>query len=196
MKKRGLVAILIFLSMVGMVCGCSMDKANEVHTSKDDDLQEKETESEMQMQSDEKSENYTLLVNRNGEVEKLDVTQSNTGIVSDIEALVWLAQRSVSGDLITAEKNIYIEESNQCLNDNTEVGEHLWIRELRDKQETESGTTVSGHKDYLIYQEGEDAYVAIQSVENSDEWTLYQITGYGEWLQKEIDIFLRVMTGL
>lgn len=50
--------------------------------------------------------------------------------------------------------------------------------------------------DYLFYRQREDAYVGIQSAENNDLWTILKMADYGEWLEKEIRIYVRMTTGL
>ena len=54
-----------------------------------------------------------------------------------------------------------------------------------------------GHSgDYLIYKHGDNGYLAIQSGEDRTKWTVWELPGYGEWLDKEVAMFIRMVTGL
>lgn len=52
------------------------------------------------------------------------------------------------------------------------------------------------HGDYLIYKHGDNGYLAIQSGEDRTKWTVWELPGYGEWLDKEVAMFIRMVTGL
>ena len=73
----------------------------------------------------------------------------------------------------------------------------VWIRIEQEHFVAPEGSIGQvSHKDYIIYREGEDAYVGLQSVEDGNKWTVSRIAGYGEWLERELDIFIRMTTGL
>lgn len=52
------------------------------------------------------------------------------------------------------------------------------------------------HKDYVFYRKDEDAYIGIQSAENGKRWMLLKMEDYGDWLEKEVKMYVRVATGL
>lgn len=51
------------------------------------------------------------------------------------------------------------------------------------------------YKDILLYRDNEDAYLAWQMADDLNTWYLFQLSGYGEWLEKEVAIFMRCATG-
>ena len=61
---------------------------------------------------------------------------------------------------------------------------------------TAKETSETGHGDYLIYKHGDNGYLAIQSGEDRTKWTVWELPGYGEWLDKEVAMFIRMVTGL
>ena len=79
---------------------------------------------------------------------------------------------------------------------NENYTDNIWLRIVRYPVEKDVGTSVLEYKDILIYAEGEDAYIAMQSLENTELWTLWKIPTYGDWLYKEIALFMRIRTGL
>lgn len=46
-----------------------------------------------------------------------------------------------------------------------------------------------------INQNTQEKYLAWQMADDPDTWYLFQLTGYGEWLEKEVAIFMRCATG-
>lgn len=51
-------------------------------------------------------------------------------------------------------------------------------------------------KHYWVNRQGEDAYVGVQSAEDTEVWTILNMAGYGDWLEKEISIYIKMITGL
>ena len=137
-------------------------------------------------------------------VEEFEMSNSS-GIIKNILDLAWLAPRNglnieeISGNA-TEKNNAYILESNTVVNDeekrNENYTDNIWLRIVRYPVEKDVGTSVLEYKDILIYAEGEDAYIAMQSLENTELWTLWKIPTYGDWLYKEIALFMRIRTGL
>ncbi len=75
-----------------------------------------------------------------------------------------------------------------------------WLRLYYDPYKPVQGVNDMGHKDIIIYadnpQDTEDAYLLIQNPDNLTEWTVITLPGYGQWLQKEVDMLLRMKMGL
>ena len=136
-------------------------------------------------------------VNRQGEI--FDSANAPGGVDESLDTLVWMAFRG--GDIISedlsAEGNDYILESNQVLDGSEEVEDHVWIRIEQEAYIPQEGALGQvSHKDYIFYVQGEDAYVGVQSAEDARLWTIMEMTDYGDWLGKEIDIYVRMTTGL
>lgn len=128
---------------------------------------------------------------------------TGTGIVMDIDNLAWLALRYdeiINCGEISEKDNEYIQESNMALTNEGDVIQYdskgYWVRIENNIVMPLPGTTVTGHKDYMMYVDETEAYLAIQSPINLEMWSLYKLPGYGDWLKKEIDIILRKNTGL
>lgn len=187
MKKMGLsVLICAFALLIG---GCTRNI--EGTTS--------EVESDIASRSQETSvgKEKHFWVNRQGEV--FDSASAPGGVDESLDTLVWIAFRggNIISEDVSAGENAYILESNQVLEGSEEAEDHVWIRVVQEAsipQEGEMGQV--SHKDYIFYVQGEDAYVGVQSAEDTERWTLLEMTDYGDWLAKEIDIYVRMTTGL
>lgn len=80
---------------------------------------------------------------------------------------------------------------------NREAEYDVWVRIVQEAVQPESGSIGQiAHKDYIFYRQGEDAYIGVQSTENNGLWTIIKMVGYGDWLEKEIGIYIRMTTGL
>lgn len=97
-------------------------------------------------------------------------------------------------------QNEYIVESSQYLNQDKEIinteGFDTWVRVVQEQVMPAKETSETGHGDYLIYKHGDNGYLAIQSGEDRTKWTVWELPGYGEWLDKEVAMFIRMVTGL
>lgn len=186
-KKMGLsVLICVFVLLIG---GCTRNI--ESSTS--------ETESEIAFRNQEISaENEKhFWVNRQGEI--FDSASAPGGVDESLDTLVWMAFRegNIILEDVSAGENAYILESDKVLEGSEEIGDHVWIRIVQEVSTPQEGALGQvSHKDYIFYTEGEDAYVGIQSAEDTGLWTILEMPDYGKWLTKEIDIYVRKTTGL
>lgn len=139
-----------------------------------------------------------------GYIGKYEDTEKITGLTSNIIALAWIAPRGgagidTEGRQVTAADNEYIAASEATLlsanedDSNNELED--WVRIVQASVESEEGTAVVGYKDILIYRQNEDAYIAVQ-LEEQNQWNIYKLPEYGMWFDKELDIFMRMVTGL
>lgn len=126
-------------------------------------------------------------------------------IISDIQNLRWIAYRGGSGmdfrQVVKDQKDISIVKASE----NTESIEKArdgspWLRLYYDPYKPVQGANDTGHKDIIICadnpQDPEDAYLLVQNPDNLTEWTVITLPGYGQWLQKEVDMLLRMKMGL
>ena len=106
-----------------------------------------------------------------------------TGLYKDIEWLAWLAPRYYTSEELSF--------SPEALPTST-----TWVLLTQPPVSSESGTSIIGHGNYLIYKNGPDACLGIQSYDNKNLLSFYQLTGYGNWLQTEIEMLLQLTTGI
>lgn len=122
------------------------------------------------------------------------------GMQETLDTLVWTALRdgTVIAEDMPTEDDACIAESESALEDGAEkASTHIWIREVQDAFTAEEGAAGEiSHKDYVFYRKDDDTYIGIQSVENGKRWMLLKMEGYGDWLEKEIKMYVRVATGL
>jgi len=187
MKKIGIIALICSCAVLLSACtnhatGADVDDTvqNELTTVKN---------------ADETPVSYK--VSWQGEV--FDSDWAPAGFYDSLNTLVWMAYRG--GDIIaedlSSDEDAYITESIQVLEGSDEAEHDVWVRIVQEAVEPESGSIgQSAHKDYIFYRQGEDAYVGIQSAENNELWTMIKMDDYGDWLEKEIRIYIRMTTGL
>ena len=187
MKKIGLLAsICMFVLLLG---GCA---ANVESTPEEDSSEAVSDEPEIST-----GEEKHFWVNRQGEV--FDSANAPGGVDESLDTLVWMAFRegSIISEDLSAEENAYISESDKVLEGSEETEDHVWIRIEQETSVPQEGSLGQvSHKDYIFYVQGEDAYVGVQSAEDARLWTIIEMTDYGDWLGKEIDIYVRMTTGM
>ena len=187
MKKIGLLAsICMFALLMG---GCAVNNESMTEKSNDDAISDEPDIST--------KEEKHFWVNRQGEI--FDSTNAPGGVDESLDTLVWMAFRggNIISEDMSAEENAYILESDQVLESSEEVGDYIWIRIVQEAfAASESSLGQVSHKDYIFYVQGEDAYVGVQSAEDTERWTVLEMPDYGDWLEKEIDIYVRMTAGL
>lgn len=184
MKKIGIITLICSFALL---CACTNNA-----TGADDNIPNESTASE---NTDETSTSYKV----SWQGEMFDSDCAPAGFYDSLNTLVWMAYRG--GDIIaedlSADEDAYIAESIQVLEGSDEVEHDVWVRIVQEAVEPESGSIGQiAHKDYIFYRQGEDAYIGIQSVENNELWTIIKMIDYGDWLEKEIRIYIRMTTGL
>lgn len=187
MKKVGLLVLLyVFILLLD---GCAINNENTAVQSNDEVMSD---ESEVSTE-----EEKHFWINRQGEV--FDSTNAPGGVDESLDTLVWMAFRegTVISEDLSAKENAYISESDKVLEGSEETEGHVWIRIEQEASIPQEGSLGQvSHKDYIFYVQGEDAYVGVQSAEDTERWTILEMADYGDWLEKEIDIYIRMTTGL
>lgn len=136
----------------------------------------------------------------------------DTGLYNDMEALMWLVPRGALNEISTVEpeqkelENAYISESSETFREyssQTEEewyfdfeGEQTWIRLNYQPYTPPEGVNTISHEDILFYVDGENLYFAVQDVNDAELWKVTEIRDYGSWLQREIQMFIRLYMGL
>lgn len=187
MKKAGLLVLAcVFALLMG---GCTINNENAT------------TENNNEVISDEPEvsaeEEKHFWVNREGEV--FDGANAPGGVGESLDTIVWMAFRegTIISEDMPAEENAYILESNKVLGGSEEAEDRVWIRVEQEGSIPREGSLGQvSHKDYILYVQGENAYVGVQSAEDTELWTILEMSDYGDWLEKEIDIYIRMTTGL
>ncbi|MFZ5597566.1 MAG: hypothetical protein ACOY31_11210 [Bacillota bacterium] len=130
---------------------------------------------------------------------------SEEPIISDIQNLRWIAYRGGAGmnfrQVVKDQKDISIVKASETIESNGKAQDgSRWVRLYYGPYKPVQGVNDIGHKDIIIYadnsQDPEDAYLLIQNPDILTEWTVITLPGYGQWLQKEIDMLLRMKMGL
>ena len=203
MNKIRKIAFLSYFSVTFSValCACSNQEAGEDVTDIPQPQSEisEGTDSLSQSKTSESADDSSVSFQVNWQGEIFESDASPAGVEENLDTLVWMALRegeSVAED-VAADEDKYIPESDKALGDSGEAEDNVWVRVVQKEFVPEEGTFGQiAHKDYLFYRQGEDAYVGIQSAENNDLWTILKMADYGEWLEKEIRIYVRMTTGL
>ncbi len=153
----------------------------------------------------------SFLINAQGDCGAFLSTEEKPNVISDIDTLLWIIPRGGAGitgegQMVSEKDNIFILESASCLGDYLASGKrewdegtdsgNVWIRVINEPYLPEEGINEPGHKDIVIYKDGEDAYFALQDPDDEEMWTVWLMPEYGNWIEKEIMMFLRVTTGL
>lgn len=146
----------------------------------------------------EKETTGTFCISYNGEVQQFDPDTSEvTGLIKNIESLAWLALRGglemeLVDENLSEEDNTYISKSSNW--ESTENTDDIWLRISGHADDQGEGTSIPEHQDTLVYIQNQDMYIGIQ---NPDlKWDIWKLPEYGDWLEKEIKLFIRVATGL
>lgn len=192
MKKKSWMLLILLIGSFFLV-SCTRNKLDENKTA---NLSNESTE--ISVETVKSTETEIFYISYNGEIQQFD-TNNVTGLIQNIKSLVWLAPRGglemeLVGENISEEENTYIYQSNNWKS--IEDDNLIWLRisNLTDDQDTGEGTSIPENQDTLVYIQDQDMYIGIQ---NSDlKWEIWKLTGYGDWLEKEIKIFIRIATGI
>lgn len=190
-KKSWMLLILLVSSFFLISC-----TRNETNVNGTVDLSSESTE--ISVQNATPTETEIFYISYNGEIQQFDADNA-TGLMQNIKSLAWLAPRGglemeLIDEDVSEEENIYIYQSNNW--ENIEDSNLVWLRisNLTDVQNKGEGTSIPENQDTLVYIQDQDMYVGIQN--SNLKWEIWKLTGYGDWLEKEIRIFIRVVTGL
>lgn len=192
MKKKSWMLLILLVSSFFLI-SCTRNETNVNGTV---DLSSESTE--ISVQNATPTETEIFYISYNGEIQQFDADNA-TGLMQNIKSLVWLAPRGglemeLIDEDVSEEENIYIYQSNNW--ENIEDSNLVWLRisNLTDVQNKGEGTSIPENQDTLVYIQDQDMYVGIQN--SNLKWEIWKLTGYGDWLEKEIRIFIRVVTGL
>ncbi|MCB8818085.1 hypothetical protein [Desulfosporosinus shakirovi] len=134
-------------------------------------------------------------------------TFGHYGIVSDVENLLWIASRGGGGlDSETEEKKVtelpVIQESNKTTGINRDIwfedtggNKDVWIRLNYEPFTPDQGMNGWEHKDLIVYidpNNHDNGFLGIQDAQDQNVWRIILLPSYGPWIEKEIDMLLRL----
>lgn len=141
-----------------------------------------------------------IIVKRGSDVFSFNpLTLRESGIILDIRDLLWVAPRGGAG--IQPEiKQVELKELNKNLKNEDKIKDAFCsVRLIYEPYRPKQGMNDIAHKDLIIYINPDnvnDACFGIQHPDNQTKWDLYYLSDYGQWLKKEVDLLLRLHTGL
>lgn len=201
------------------VIGCSNHEQNDdtnqqiedTNTTASDDInapESVEAASDLDSRIEEKC--IGIMICREDEVEcYYFLPDTNEDFINSFSRLDWIAERGGAGtqsEYITPDQNaLSIIEKSSGITENeliyeqtylklTGINTETWIRLIYEPYMPESGIGSFPHKDivFATMTDKEDAFLARQDPENPDIWEYMSLPGYGQWLQREIDMFVRL----
>lgn len=186
MKKTTWLLLLLTLFGSLFLVSCTEKEPSQNETT---DLSAKNT--------DASAEACTFYLHYDGETQQFDA-EAVTGLIKNIQSLAWLAPRGglemeLVSENISGTENAFISSSEHGAED-TDAGS-VWLR-ISGETATDAGdgTSIPETQDILAYIQDADLYLGIQNA--SLTWEIWKLSGYGDWFEKEIQLFLRVATGL
>lgn len=186
---KKIYGILTYLFILVFISGCAQRADVPILSEWEDNEQSANDFAENQ-------DMEAIFVNRHGDV--FNSEGDTVGIMATLKAFEWLVPRSDGeciADNLSSEENEFIAESINVLNGSEEVEDKVWIRIVQNPVPPTADSTIP-HKDFIFYVVEEDAYVGIQSSEDNNSWIIWKMPDYGDWLEKEINIYIRMTTGL
>jgi hypothetical protein len=141
-----------------------------------------------------------IIVKRGNDVFPFNpLTLKESGIILDIRDLLWVALRGGAG-IQPEVKQVESKELDKDLKNGDKMKDVFCsVRLIYEPYRPKQGINDLAHKDLIIYINPDnvnDAYFGIQNPDNQTKWDLYYLPGYGQWLKKEVDLLLRLHTGL
>lgn len=201
--------LLLFMVLALLTVGCGVQEAlvsetgSEAEETEETKTEKIKTKAESELESESEAKiKQQVFVSFNGEIQGFEADSS--GMLQNIEQLAYLAPRGGLGmeeeaENVQGDSNPYLSESGST-GDMEEIltseSGLTWIRiSGRSGADSGSGTSVPERGDIAAYVQEEDLYIAEETGEK-DVWNIWKLPGYGEWMEQEIRIFLRVMTGM
>ena len=139
-----------------------------------------------------------LVVQRGHDIFSFPQPSENTGIVVNAHDLYRYAYRRDGEDMgVKNESELpFLHEEQE---EGTSENDCTYIRLVQTPFVPEVGMNAFPSKDIVIYVDQKhpgDAFVGVQNPSKREEWHIYKVSGYGGWVQKEIDLYLALYKGL
>ncbi|WP_029100418.1 hypothetical protein [Brevibacillus thermoruber] len=181
---------ILLLILLGIASGCSAVSSQGEHHH--------EQVPAPQSEDSQAAEVEKLVVQRGHDRFVFEKPWRCMGILVNAEDFYRFAYRRVGEELgVTNERELpFLQEK---LEEGTSQYDYTYIRIVQKPFIPESGVNEFPRKDIVIYldpQNPTDAFVGVQDPHNLDEWKIYQVKDYGDWVKKVIDLYLALHTGL
>lgn len=219
MKRKLFICLILIFVNLFLIAGCSKREDGNSSTpakqpssgasADSENVDNKNGSTENSNTENQQVQNKEIIVQRESDCYSFENAEiNNEGIVQDIENLLWIVPRGGAGiDEPGIDKDIselpVINEINNVINSNYTTNEknnkYTWIRLVYDPYTPKEGENAANHKDIILYVDPDNTsnvIFGIQNPEKESQWNITALPGYGEWLRKEIDILLRIKTGL
>jgi len=211
MQKKLVYVTLILISTL-IIIGCLTNEKTPVTALAISPLSNDSatlTSKSQDKNSDIQDQYKEMIVQRNYDCFSFPKSQiEDQGIVLDIQSLLFIVPRGGAGitdigiEKDSSELSVINTSDNfikKHLNADTADKKYTYIRLICDSYIPKEGENAIRYKDIIIYLQPDnsnDAIFAIQDPVKQSKWTITTLVGYGDWLTKEIDILLRIKTGL
>lgn len=203
-KRSSIIFSLVIVTML-VLSGCQNQNSTNTHSVSPTVPPVNDKKGSASTDSTSKGEyaglNGIIVHTANGYSDTLDNDYFNLfqPLLKNIESLLWIAPRGGAG--IDGDKQMKKSADVQAIVESSKDKPNYkgeFIRLKYDSQIPKTGQNWLGHKDILVYQDTKnkkDAYLALQDPKAPDQWDLYKLPDYGQWLSKELAIILRVGLG-
>ncbi len=205
MKKRLFIYVSVICFMLAII-GCSEQDNHNSNALANKPSSNEYVNTQNINTEDQQNQCKEIIVQRGSDCFTFENIQiDNAGIIRDIEDLLWIVPRGGAGIQNSGiDKDIsevpMINEINNAVNNHCKTnGNYTWIRLVYDPYIPEEGQNAIKHEDIILYLDpnnSSDAVFCIQNPKKESEWNITVLPDYGKWLSKEIDILLRIKTGL
>jgi len=138
-----------------------------------------------------------MIVQRGKDIIVFEDQSPSMGLLVNAEDFYMFAYRRDGEEVgVKTEKEIpFVKESQE---EGTSQNEFTYVRLVQTPYIPGEGENAPARKDVVIFYDSkypDDAFVGEQNPQKLDEWMVYQVKGYGSWLQKEIDLYLALYRG-
>ncbi|WP_232696696.1 membrane lipoprotein lipid attachment site-containing protein [Brevibacillus daliensis] len=180
--------IFLLLVLVGIVSGCAVSAQGEIH--------QRETTSEEEQAN--KSNVEKLIVQRGHDIFAFTKPSQNMGILVNAIDLFRLTYRK-SDENIVVKNERELEFLQESQEEGTSQNDYTYIRIIQTPYIPEVGENAFPRKDIVLYidrQYPNDVFVGVQNPIKLDEWEVYKVKDYSNWLKKDIDLYISLYKGL
>lgn len=139
-----------------------------------------------------------LVVQREHDIFSFTKPSESMGIVVSAKDLYTLAYRKSGEDLGVKNQSelTFLQEGQE---EGTSENAFTYIRIVQIPFIPDEGVNEFPRKDIVIYVDPKypnDAFVGVQNPDKLEEWQIYKVLDYGNWVKKEIDLTISLYTGL
>lgn len=183
---------IIFLLAIAMTLGWSGTAITSINAATVAPTQQTRIEEEQKITVEK------LVVQREHDIFSFTKPSESMGIVVSAKDLYTLAYRK-SGEDVGVKKQSELTFLQAGLEEGTSEKAFTYIRLVQTPFIPDEGVNEFPRKDIVIYVDPKypnDAFVGVQNPNKLEEWQIYKVNDYGNWLRKEIALYISLYTGL